>query len=556
MRAIRIRPLAWALLAIAAASLALRYPFPVLAFGGAGHDDALFVKLAQSLRSGGWLGSYDQLTLAKGAGYPLFIAFTASLAIPLKLAEHVAYLAACLGFALVAGSIVRSRAAVVALFAVLTLNPLFWSGDIGGRVVRENLYVSLSLALLALALHVFAGKSGAARSRPPAAAPVWLGVTGGLFWITREEGLWLLPSLLVIVAAWALRELFGNPQGSGIVGRVRAMALVLAVPVAAFAVVVGIVNTLNFVRYGVFINNEFRARHFPAAYGALSRIRHDDWRPYVVFPRDARERAYSVSPAAASLAPVLDGARGEFWRKVGCEQTGTEPCPEILSGWFMWVVREAAASAGHDGSAVEMRAFFRRLAREVNEACDAGRIPCGPRNDSLVPPWRPEYLPRLLAASDAVMTSLMTLGRLQPSMGASTGTPDQLRAFQRMTRGPLAWAGDEKPPGWPVAAAVSRLQSRLLELALPTSVIASLALIGVSLVRRRWHPGHVVSAALVVAIAMRVALLGFLEATSIPSNNLLYLLPVTPVALALPIFVAFLAFDLYRDDPEVSDASA
>ena len=56
---------------------------------------------------------------------------------------------------------------------------------------------------------------------------------------------------------------------------------------------------------------------------------------------------------------------------------------------------------------------------------------------------------------------------------------------------------------------------------------------------------HVVCAALVAALSARVVLLGFLEATSIPSNNALYLSPVVPLALAFPFCVALLARSLW-----------
>ncbi len=42
---------------------------------GAGHYDALFVNLAPRILQGNWLGKYNNLTLAKGYFYPLFIAF-------------------------------------------------------------------------------------------------------------------------------------------------------------------------------------------------------------------------------------------------------------------------------------------------------------------------------------------------------------------------------------------------------------------------------------------------------------------------------------------------
>ena len=81
--------------AIAAFSLWLRSGVPVWAIGGAGLDDALFVRLAYYLKAGLWLGPYDQFTLAKGMAYPAFIVAAFGTGIPLKITEHILYLAAC-----------------------------------------------------------------------------------------------------------------------------------------------------------------------------------------------------------------------------------------------------------------------------------------------------------------------------------------------------------------------------------------------------------------------------------------------------------------------------
>ena len=43
------------------------------------------------------------------------------------------------------------------------------------------------------------------------------------------------------------------------------------------------------------------------------------------------------------------------------------------------------------------------------------------------------------------------------------------------------------------------------------------------------------------------SLLGFLAATSIPANNVLYLTPVVPMALVLAPFVFFLALRMRRE---------
>jgi hypothetical protein len=49
------------------------------------------------------------------------------------------------------------------------------------------------------------------------------------------------------------------------------------------------------------------------------------------------------------------------------------------------------------------------------------------------------------------------------------------------------------------------------------------------------------------AVVTRIVLLGFLEISSIPSNNLLYLTPSIPMALAFPVVMGWAALcGIYR----------
>ena len=50
-------------------------------FSSAMHDDGLFIARAKDLAQFHWLGAYNQMTLAKGPGYPLFLAFSSVLGI-------------------------------------------------------------------------------------------------------------------------------------------------------------------------------------------------------------------------------------------------------------------------------------------------------------------------------------------------------------------------------------------------------------------------------------------------------------------------------------------
>jgi hypothetical protein len=53
----------------------------------------LFASLAASLATGNWLGPYNNRTLIKGVGYPLWIASNYLLGVPLLLAQNLLYVA-------------------------------------------------------------------------------------------------------------------------------------------------------------------------------------------------------------------------------------------------------------------------------------------------------------------------------------------------------------------------------------------------------------------------------------------------------------------------------
>lgn len=528
------------LAAIFLASLVIRAAFPITAYGNAIHDDRLFVEMSSSLGNFHWLGPYNEFTLAKGAAYSVFLLLNRITGLPLKVTEHFAHLSVALFFALTVANVLRSRAGGTVCFLVLAMNPVVWNASMGGRVVREGFYMTLALLLIGLALRVYTMRRAPELREDYLAKKRYLiafGLTGGVFWLTREEGLWIVPSLAVVVGFWVLRTWRELPSRRAL----RAGLPFLAVPLLSFAAVVGTVDAINYFVYGVFRNNDFRSADFQGAYGALSRIRHDNWQRYVVFPADARERAYSVSAAARELQPYFEGDGGLGWRRITCEQTGKSgACPEILSGWFMWALRGAVTQAGHYRSALESRAFYRRLAGEINAACDAERIPCGPERSTMIPPWQPSYVADTATASWSIFSTLVHLKGADPAILASTGNPGNINFFKRVTNGPIATETDMDPKGIRRQAAkvIAKVQQHITPVAVMLAFVAWVVLL-LRRPREMWlHPGNVIALALTTAVATRVVLLGLLDATSIPSNNVLYVSPAVPMLLAFAPCVA------------------
>ncbi len=242
-----------------AAGLWLAGPQPVAMAGGL-YDDYLFVRLAHFLLRGEWLGPFDALTLTKGPFYPMVLAACAACGVPVQVAVQCVYLCGALLLARVAGTLAGQRGTATLCFALLAVNPACydWSTTV---LMREPLYGGLLLLVLAL---------GARSFLLPGSAwwPVLLGLAGAAFWLTREEGVLLVPPLLLLAGrhVFAGRADFRRALARPIIAWVTAAALVLSV------------CAVNRHAYGVFRTNDFRSGPFEHAYGALARIRTDVWR--------------------------------------------------------------------------------------------------------------------------------------------------------------------------------------------------------------------------------------------------------------------------------------
>jgi hypothetical protein len=418
------------LLLIAAFSLWIRTGFPVYAIPSAKHDDALFIKLARTLEGGHWLGLYDNLTLAKGMVYPLFIAVSFWTSVPLKIAEQIVYLAACW---LTVGVIQRrlgNRLPALILFALLAFNPVVWNLSFA-RVLRQELYMSLSLALVSLvvsvAFPIFTEENRGLRRL------LWkgiaLGLVGAAYWMTREEGAWLFPTVAVVMAMALIgiwrpnwcpgseREAF--PRRST---HLKTIAVPLVMALAVFTAADWLVAGINYRHYKVFETNEFRSRGFLRAYGAIQRIKSDHWRPFITFPKDARQRAYAVSPAARELESAFEGNIGKGWAHLSCTlMNKPDSCDEVEAGWAIWEFRDAVAAAGHYRSGAEAMRYYNTLADQINSACDRGVIQCLPARATLLPPFRWEYMGESLQASKVI--AIMTFRMVEGSIGPIPSTP-------------------------------------------------------------------------------------------------------------------------------------
>ena len=401
---------------------------PVVAHANASFDDRLFLALAEQILKGHWLGPYSQFTLMKGPMYSLFIAGAYLARIPLPVAQHLLYLCGCALLVVALRPCFSASWQAPILFTVLWWQPMSY---VELDVLRQNIYTPLTLL-------VFAGLV-ALETRRTAGLTVWLlwgallGFSAASFYLTREEGVWVLPgaALLIGTSVWnCWREPLGR---RGLFGQV-VMAIVCA------AAVVLTISTLNFRYYGWFGTVEFRAPEFLSAYGALQRPVASQEIPYVPVTREIRMRLYDVSPSFRELRPCLEGPVGLEWANYSDYLT-QRPAEELQigGGSFVWALRDCVIASGHGESAREALQFYRAIAKEVNRACDEGRAnPCRSRRDTLLPRSKSGGMERIVKIFPWYVADFFLFHGFTAYPTESWGSADLLELFRDLTRWRLA----------------------------------------------------------------------------------------------------------------------
>jgi hypothetical protein len=347
-------------------------------YGSSAEYDALWY--VGSAKHWYWGVPYSWTAFVRPCAYPLFIAVVHFCGIPLRLAIELAQLG---GYAVLIAALNRAgvpRPVSLVIFAAMILHPA--SFTINNYSLSDNFYAAiLPLALGGLLLTVLTAKFVHA---------AWTGIALAVLWNTREES-FLIPVILAVFFVLTLLNRRDAPTRKAHfvfwLKRTGALAGTLGVLVAA-------VYSANFGAFHSFAKSDLSAPAFEKAFKALLRIKPSYSLRYIAVNVEALRLAYEVSPTFARLKPEFEATdAGRNW---------TNPCFDTFGvreygPWFMWALRNVTANAGFYKEPVSTNAFYRKVAREINQACDERRMPSRLVVSSFLDPGavsRIRYLPR------------------------------------------------------------------------------------------------------------------------------------------------------------------
>ncbi len=349
------------------------------------YDASNFLVHAKYIALGQWFGPFDQYTLIKLPFFPVYMAGLSEFGIPLPIGHVIVYGLACFVACFAVKPLIRSPFMLSAMFVVLYFNPV--EDDIySWYTTRSQINPTVALLTLSCAIGLFVRRRADMWTKVRWA--IALGASFAAFWLTREERIWMLAPLALLLCAF----LYGPARARDLL-EIRRRSVMVGIPVAMWAVGVGVVMLLNGTKYGWYITADQLAPEFVSGYESLARI--DPGVPakrWFPAPHAARLIAYRISPAARELEPSLEGTLGASWAGIGCQVF--QACGDIHVGWFQWALRGAVSAAGHYTSGTAARAYYLRLASEIDAACDAHRITCRPKGHSLAPPIELSDIPQ------------------------------------------------------------------------------------------------------------------------------------------------------------------
>lgn len=411
----------------------LVYNLPIMAVPKGIHDDWIMVHLADTLRSGQWLGEYNDLTLTKGMFFPLYLAVCNFLHLSYLNATALFYTVSCMVFVYGLRPLLKKYWAMAAVYLVLLWNPISYSVQAFQRVYRNSISYAQVLLIFGgfLALYL--------RRKEPLRKHIFWMVMAALgtvsFFYTREDAIWIVPFLVVFLLVY-LGSLFGLWKKARDRQYVWKAVLVL-VPFFCLWGAGQLIASLNDEYYGIRTTNELQDSGFAEMYKSMMAVKPEEDIPGVTITQEKIARMCDACPTLKELEPYFASSR-EYW--AGPE--GDADTWEVRNGWVFWIIRTALAQAGYYEDGATANEVCLQIRDELEAAMDAGLLERQATMPSTyMSPWREGYLGDLFGALGKAIAYTTTYDEME-TLVYLYSEPDENGGnllFERITGDETVW---------------------------------------------------------------------------------------------------------------------
>lgn len=321
------------------------------------YDDYLQVRQAVSIVAGDWLGDgYDKFVMAKNPGFPLFLAGCYFLRIPYPVALGLLMCGAAAYFCYSIRKLIDHKWVLFLLYAIIIFSPFHPEAYL--RIYRNALVPWVSLFVIASMITIYFSE----RSIKYNILQAVIGMSMlGLFWILREDSMWLVPLLLFFIILTGVKILKSSEKRKVLMEKGIPIAIViLGIPLS-----VTFVSSINNHYYGIYAMNDRTETNITTVMSDLYKI--DDGN---------NENDTDIWLSYASLNKAIENSPSlsEIDFKKDYENWAGGPEKDLKGDHVEWALRDAMTNHGYYQDAQETNDYYLKIHNELQTAFDKGDL--------------------------------------------------------------------------------------------------------------------------------------------------------------------------------------
>lgn len=419
---------------------------PLLAYETQMHDDALMFRMADSILNGEWLGGYTVNTLVKGCFFPLLSAFIHVLGLSWMGTMTFIYTIACMIFIYALCPLIQRKSLLLLVYTAVLFNPVTYAAWTFQRFYRNGITMAQVLIVFACVLIIYMRRNEAVRKS------VFWAILGGFtlwsLWNTREDGIWIMPFMIVATAVTIVLIIVKKKSKKETIQHI----IVVLLPLLMLSGGNFCVRSVNYLCYGIFSYNEINDSSFSDAMKAIYSVKPEEKIERVSVTREKVERMYKVSPTLKSVEPFLESSMDAWDYNDQAPGDG-----EVQDGWFFWSLRDAVSNTGYYCDAKTADEFYSKVAVEIETAFEEGSTIIEKQKtmpSALMSPWREGYFSKIVETMQKITDYVLHYDEVETRAEYSNqSTADGIRSFEGLTNDRALYPEDRNSyiRGWYVS---------------------------------------------------------------------------------------------------------
>lgn len=362
---------------------------PITPYPNQLYDDDMMVEMAKNIRAGNWIGDYSSNILVKGPVFPFILAIINYLGLSYIGTMNIIYTIACIYFIYTIKDLFKTKKSLLAIYIVLLFNPVSYAWWTLQRVYRNGITLAQVLFIIGSLFAMYRRREEKTTAMLPFA--IIAGIALATLWLTREDGIWILPFTLAVILLTLILIVLKNKEKHIEWKKLLPKILVTILPMIILITSLNIVRTINYAQYGVYVYNEINDGYFGKVIKIIYSVKTDEDIQYVTATRNKINKLYEHSETLNSIKPQLEESM-DAW-----DYNDRHPGDaQVEDGWFWWSLKEAVEKAGYYENAQKANEFYKKIYEEIDKEIKDGKIETQMSMPSnLMSPWKMRYFTEL-----------------------------------------------------------------------------------------------------------------------------------------------------------------